>query len=174
MAEGKFQSTLPAWGETMTCRGYQFEEGFQSTLPAWGETIQLRHHIQRQYQISIHSPRMGRDNWPSGISRPWRKFQSTLPAWGETFPFQPIMEKSRFQSTLPAWGETRMMPSARPCWIFQSTLPAWGETRCIYRSCDWDQISIHSPRMGRDTASWLPCSKMQLFQSTLPAWGETG
>ena len=34
---------------------------------------------------------------------------------------------------------------------FQSTLPAWGETRLF--ECTVDellQISIHSPRMGRD------------------------
>ena len=34
---------------------------------------------------------------------------------------------------------------------FQSTLPAWGETDIVFDG-DWhyDEISIHSPRMGRD------------------------
>ena len=59
---------------------------FQSTLPAWGETgtwVDLDGNVR----ISIHSPRMGRD------FRLFRRFgqlllfQSTLPAWGETCPW---------------------------------------------------------------------------------------
>ena len=33
---------------------------FQSTLPAWGETL-FPAQVVRQIPISIHSPRMGRD-----------------------------------------------------------------------------------------------------------------
>ena len=57
---------------------------------------------------------------------------------------------------------------------FQSTLPAWGETRLF--ECTVDellQISIHSPRMGRDLQAVLSRSRFSAFQSTLPAWGET-
>ena len=56
----RFQSTLPAWGET---NGKQYKLAllvFQSTLPAWGETRE------------------------SPIVNGTAKFQSTLPAWGET------------------------------------------------------------------------------------------
>ena len=63
----RFQSTLPAWGETkwktITLDG---DSLFQSTLPAWGET---------EATENIHS---------------FIPFQSTLPAWGETaasFPY---------------------------------------------------------------------------------------
>ena len=58
----EFQSTLPAWGETFVplnkkcgiyCR-------FQSTLPAWGETRRPKRPTA-SLCISIHSPRMGRD-----------------------------------------------------------------------------------------------------------------
>ena len=100
---------------------------FQSTLPAWGETI--IHHVPRRcLQISIHSPRMGRDVLdtmarvmevyfnplsPHGerpviirASHGAHGFQSTLPAWGETFFAVFPARKTRFQSTLPAWGET--------------------------------------------------------------------
>ena len=34
---------------------------FQSTLPAWGETHRIAH-FKNALFISIHSPRMGRDN----------------------------------------------------------------------------------------------------------------
>ena len=55
-----FQSTLPAWGETVTINQRLAEEQFQSTLPAWGET-QTSASIAASDVISIHSPRMGRD-----------------------------------------------------------------------------------------------------------------
>ena len=54
------QSTLPAWGESGNQSPVKFKRRFQSTLPAWGETRQALHH-QRSHIISIHSPRMGRD-----------------------------------------------------------------------------------------------------------------
>ena len=39
----KFQSTLPAWGETRIFRRVgRIFQGFQSTLPAWGETANRR------------------------------------------------------------------------------------------------------------------------------------
>ena len=79
-----FQSTLPAWGETVSLKSgktlmYDFNPlsphgerlytnlcaavallTFQSTLPAWGETG-LYWTCGRRFKISIHSPRMGRD-----------------------------------------------------------------------------------------------------------------
>ena len=78
----RFQSTLPAWGETLTYTALHVAMKFQSTLPAWGET---------------------------GITRPsfpWPTFQSTLPAWGETGDLEIQVYPQGFQSTLPAWGET--------------------------------------------------------------------
>ncbi len=79
-----FQSTLPAWGETekplqKVYRALYFNplsphgerrrcfaltyhcRKFQSTLPAWGETGGVCERL-RAVKISIHSPRMGRDD----------------------------------------------------------------------------------------------------------------
>ncbi len=58
----QFQSTLPAWGETGggVCRRPPAAV-FQSTLPAWGET-QSDIETYVATLISIHSPRMGRDD----------------------------------------------------------------------------------------------------------------
>ena len=55
-----------------------------------------------------------------------------------------------FQSTLPAWGETFHGRAFRVRCKFQSTLPAWGETAQISGVPALKNISIHSPRMGRD------------------------
>ena len=145
---------------------------FQSTLPAWGETYIWQINIKSKENISIHSPRMGRDRhyacfWLFGrisihsprmgrdiVSPPdlgGRKgFQSTLPAWGETGRLKGYRRCVRFQSTLPAWGETSVnVPSLKPT-AFQSTLPAWGETVQNQSRNQQGHISIHSPRMGRD------------------------
>ena len=56
---------------------------------------------------------------------------------------------------------------------FQSTLPAWGETTSPAGAPGAEQISIHSPCMGRDNQSSPSNSAAIVFQSTLPAWGET-
>ncbi len=107
MRRRKFQSTLPAWGET-----------WMTIIPS-GSVV-----------ISIHSPRMGRDPKPKTAilllynfnplsphgERPcagycWaccRRFQSTLPAWGETWKEDALRRYKQFQSTLPAWGETML------------------------------------------------------------------
>ena len=125
------------------------------------------------YKISIHSPRMGRDWcwWGSAKQRIYfnplsphgerlcpgsrqshnTRFQSTLPAWGETLVWYLSLVKCTFQSTLPAWGETQVDVGHMRENVFQSTLPAWGET-VMASAFNLDKaISIHSPRMGRDT-----------------------
>ena len=55
-----FQSTLPAWGATMTTSLSRIFERFQSTLPAWGATIGSVY-MSADKTISIHAPRMGSD-----------------------------------------------------------------------------------------------------------------
>ena len=191
-----FQSTLPAWGETLGGRAaIHGGGGFQSTLPAWGETAltlsvcfwpqhfnplsphgerlccptppwmgwnfnPLSPHGERPGSgardadgalISIHSPRMGRDYIVKIDTDTQALFQSTLPAWGETERGRLLRARQGFQSTLPAWGET---PRA------ENPFPS-------------PQISIHSPRMGRDIAAEEIQKAVKRFQSTLPAWGET-
>ncbi len=85
------------------------------------------------------------------------RFQSTLPERGETLlPFSPARRGEVFQSTLPAWGETTKAPINSATAAFQSTLPAWGETIAALAAASAAEISIHSPRMGRDDG--------QLFQ----------
>ena len=102
-----FQSTLPAWGETFNSNKASWEYGFQSTLPAWGETgARWKRRKAAIFQstlpawgetrpaapedhkghISIHSPRMGRDEFVRITTVSHELFQSTLPAWGETLP----------------------------------------------------------------------------------------
>ena len=108
----RFQSTLPAWGETFIDRMHEPDDSFQSTLPAWGETT--------------FDP-------PIIITE---RFQSTLPAWGETTIIQQCcFQKSHFNPLSPH-GERRRPSSSRTLLsLFQSTLPAWGETALLSRLC---------------------------------------
>ena len=124
-------------------------------------------------RISIHPPRMGRDDGPVKVRTGERIFQSTLPAWGGTV-------HHRFQGID---GAISIHP------------PRMGRdliSLCSSKSCF---ISIHPPRMGRDPTvayqihnhryfnppsphgegpvSFVFFSPRTIFQSTLPAWGGT-
>ena len=79
--------------------------------------------------ISIHSPRMGRD-------------QSLM---------TPPTIQHRFQSTLPAWGETRRAPQSMAETAYFNPLSPHGERHIAKNESEAEaEISIHSPRMGRD------------------------
>ena len=169
--------------------------GFQSTLPAWGETLNrmkdmgfniISIHSPRMGRdreraggridvgISIHSPRMGRDEGLRIDADRLNVFQSTLPAWGETSErCTPCRCRPDFNPLSPH-GERRGRDSRPlPYSQFQSTLPAWGETGQDPGAAGHHPISIHSPRMGRDLLIMPSARPCWIFQSTLPAWGET-
>ena len=122
---------------------------FQSTLPAWGET---RKHIFKNYyqDISIHSPRMGRDvkEQDRGLGL---EISIHSPRMGRDMLTRPREEGEEISIHSPRMGETG-----------PRDLRGGAST-----------ISIHSPRMGRDLAAVAVEDREQLFQSTLPAWGET-
>ena len=63
------------------------------------------------------------------------------------------------------------LPSSKS--IFQSTRPAWGATVRRPFCGDFYGISIHAPRVGRDSPSLYPSLRICKFQSTRPAWGAT-
>ena len=110
--------------------------------------------------------------------------------------FRRAAKTSQFQSTLPVWGGTATsFFSFIINTSFQSTLPVWGGTKTHYLHGNNYYISIHPPRVGRDsvaaeTGNLLiyfnppsPCGEgrtlilvrlsLILFQSTLPVWGGT-
>ena len=79
-------------------------------------------------EISIHSPRVGRDISNDRLVSLVPIFQSTRPAWGETVDSVEFLIPKEFQSTRPAWGETVPAHPFALVIKFQSTRPAWGET----------------------------------------------
>ena len=171
-AHFQFQSTLPAWGETVHLLSQRIQTGHFNPLSPHGERRvvvftsiwsgdfnPLSPHGER-HVIHPHRPHQG-------------SFQSTLPAWGETL-FQrqfrvlvpisihsprmgrdlscfPGLSRVSYFNPLSPHGERQVCHRCdNPACIFQSTLPAWGETRRSRCAACPAGISIHSPRMGRD------------------------
>ena len=127
------------------------------------------------YNISIHAPRVGRDVNTSTTAVDGEIFQSTRPVWGATIivpidnvlgdisihaprvgrdsrSAREIRSLTLFQSTRPVWGATRMSLSSSGIFCaFQSTRPVWGATYNDGVTADKEIISIHAPRVGRDS-----------------------
>ena len=124
---------------------------FQSTLPAWGETP-LAPTSTAAREISIHSPRMGRDRRKGGQRFRSSRISIHSPRMGRDFAVNVYRFASKHFNPLSPHGE-RLSHGA----LVELMLP----------------ISIHSPRMGRDIWAMYARSVPSRFQSTLPAWGET-
>ena len=194
----------------------QLLQKFQSTRPVWGATSPLLSN-DKASAISIHAPRVGRDTSlpcrrmsrrhfnpraPCGARRRQKRpasmheaFQSTRPVWGATNGGGHAPKTTEFQSTRPVWGATQTRQRPRLQALFQSTRPVWGATTDEAKAALAGLISIHAPRVGRD--SWRPRSCRSRFyfnprapcgarlhatahlfiflefQSTRPVWGAT-
>ena len=78
-------------------------------------------------------------------------FQSTRPVWGATDALVPLDPFVMFQSTRPVWGATFCTQLLDLFGRFQSTRPVWGATDfCLLHGVDVG-VSIHAPRVGRDS-----------------------
>ncbi len=125
---------------------------FQSTLPAWGETQTVSHKFRLVKVISIHSPRMGRDNFVKFFNVFSFSISIHSPRMGRDSARSPPWSTAiLFQSTLPAWGETMRVVSISNAQIISIHSPRMGRDGIIEATFKHRQgISIHSPRMGRD------------------------
>ena len=102
--------------------------------------------------ISIHPPRVGRDETPEEEEYNERCISIHPPRVGRDGPLARWKHRNvRFQSTLPVWGGTAAQAAVK------ATL----------------EISIHPPRVGRDIWAMERVALSFGFQSTLPVWGGT-
>ena len=192
----EFQSTRPVWGATVLPASLDGSRLFQSTRPVWGATISNAA-SQVDYGISIHAPRVGRDFPPAakGVSMPdfnprapcgarraaamaalvHQSISIHAPRVGrDVLSFSFARQSVRFQSTRPVWGATRRAPS-RPslrCY-FNPRAPCGARPFPPPGPLSRKQISIHAPRVGRDTLLVSPDLEAEAFQSTRPVWGAT-
>ena len=118
---------------------------FQSTRPAWGATIAPAS-INTASGISIHAPRVGRD-----LSNPWR-----------------FRRARHFNPRAPRGARLKQQERLRQSRRFQSTRPAWGATPYVVTVDKTTGISIHAPRVGRDSTFKRRSFTSSLFQSTRP------
>ena len=215
-----FNPLAPRGARRHTCEPFSLSHLFQSTRPAWGETLYSQSHHGLPLYFNPLAPCGARRAvlWtlirllhfnplaPCGARRPGGQtsrlhpptFQSTRPVRGETAtPASTMRGSTSFQSTRPVRGETARSSTASPMYCsFQSTRPVRGETALLLalplhlasfqstRPVRGEtgkgvllepiyNISIHAPRAGRDAAEIDGVYNRLKFQSTRPVRGET-
>ena len=97
--------------------------------------------------ISIHPPRVGRDQDPNKIIPLLMQFQSTLPVWGGTSALYPPATAGGISIHPPRVGRDGLTPA-----LGQGT----------------QQISIHPPRVGRDCSADVWACKTWYFNPPSP------
>ena len=161
----------------------------------WGATTQNSRSVQSQ-SISIHAPRVGRDNIAEHTRKINQRFQSTRPVWGATQAKYPQSQFYQISIHAPRVGRdvrrsrsnqrlTNFNPRA-PCGArlpsitlvlymaaFQSTRPVWGATRCraghVVHGLHFNPRAPCGARRLNAISSTFPSG----FQSTRPVWGAT-
>mgnify|MGYP000879715911 CR=1 FL=1 len=155
---------------------------FQSTRPVWGATSCAGTRCKAR-QVSIHAPRVGRDREDIAAQRTMTGFNPRAPCGARLSKLYPYFVVSRVSIHAPRVGRDllvcrnalllccfnpRAPCGARPMAFgsgmgstkFQSTRPVWGATAAEKKGDAAETVSIHAPRVGRDSA----CSK-RLMQS---------
>ena len=123
---------------------------FQSTRPAWGATHVAQLDAGARL-VSIHTPRVGRDDRP-------------LPLSGRSFCFNPHAPRGARQSLQDNPFDPRTVSIHTPRVGRDDLLPDFYH---------YPNVSIHTPRVGRDVDREGDGYRIVLFQSTRPAWGAT-
>ena len=170
-----FQSTRPVWGATKVGTVYKTTGKvsihaprvgrdlggdkaaslalFQSTRPVWGATYDCPRPPLSQ-SVSIHAPRVGRDENACALFLSLR-FQSTRPVWGATCPFFVLTRYHKcFNPRAPCGARLRFSNQSASGIEFQSTRPVWGATKICYIKTKHYCVSIHAPRVGRDSSRY--------------------
>ena len=147
----QFQSTRPVWGATSVVRQDRLPRSISIHAPRVGRDAFFRE-LRKAYAISIHAPRVGRDSFSCLRLLTRGNFNPRAPCGARRWVWQGWSAHSSFQSTRPVWGAT-FWPSVNPFnqVKFQSTRPVWGATRGFTFPAESVKISIHAPRVGRDS-----------------------
>ena len=152
---------------------YRPHPAFQSTRPAWGATS-IESAASRASCVSIHAPRVGRDSCIFGTAVNHCCFNPRAPrgarpqirtdhaADEHVSIHAPRVGRDCTHRERPPWCSRfnpRAPRGARPAHgdksvlrvLFQSTRPAWGATSAHGGSGAPRGVSIHAPRVGRDS-----------------------
>ena len=124
----KFQSTRPVWGATGLALCFATLSRFQSTRPVWGATLPIiRGSVS--LSISIHAPRVGRDEVSELLA----------------------MTRVKISIHAPRVGRDRisLFRRCRRCY-FNPRAPCGARHLVDKFFISPADISIHAPRVGRD------------------------
>ena len=133
-----FQSTRPVWGATccILCIFIQFLN-FNPRAPC-GARLSGRVCNTLPRGISIHAPRVGRDDPNGKKDHHQQHFNPRAPCGARQTAQSGIDVANLFQSTRPVWGATVARVKYPASFVFQSTRPVWGATRIQHSS-------VHDP-----------------------------
>ena len=125
-------------------------------------------------RISIHSPRVGRDRGVFAGSVVFDKISIHSPRVGRDRLPSAVFSKVCYFNPLAPCGARRRQSAGRTHRGDFNPLAPCGARPTSIMICSMElEISIHSPRVGRDP-SWAMSKRSQrVFQSTRPVWGET-
>ena len=123
---------------------------FQSTRPVWGATP-ADYPAGWEVVISIHAPRMGRDDMTFDEWQEWKRISIHAPRMGRDWWTKAVLCFRPISIHAPRMGrDTNANTVTVAAGQFQSTRPVWGATVTTVEEAKAKIISIHAPRMGRD------------------------
>ena len=167
-----FNPHAPGGGDQTGGNGGTGDCVFQSTRPGWGATL-FHHHSARAFDISIHTPRVGRDfcyllgatgTDPISIHTPRvaRREKLSLNCLTSISIHTPRVGR-----------DAAMAAEAYQVTCISIHTPRVGRDNLKLITTTLDIISIHTPRVGRRGTA-APAAGAKAFQSTRPGWGATG
>ena len=124
--------------------------------------------IFESLDISIHSPRMGRDTTAPSTRLGSGNFNPLSPHGERPAELSSFAVSCNFNPLSPHGERHHDVVGRVHSRLFQSTLPAWGETAAEAMLGRYLGISIHSPRMGRDIIRGSFLSRALYFNPLSP------
>ena len=102
-------------------------------------------------------------------------FQSTRPVWGATVPLTFLASaQADFNPRAPCGARpSHGFPLSNSSHYFNPRAPCGARLEIPSPHIFNGDISIHAPRVGRDTAAIAALRDAAVFQSTRPVWGAT-
>ena len=168
-----FNPRAPCGARPITLCGNGYYLVFQSTRPVWGATgrkhdpLHTEHHFNPRAPcgarrdpdggdaggsaISIHAPRVGRDQMGLAKGKKKEAFQSTRPVWGATARLTSVIAESSISIHAPRVGRDCFWRSINSTGhYFNPRAPCGARQNEDIDENGNEVISIHAPRVGRD------------------------
>ena len=166
-----FQSTRPVWGATGSLLKHTVNlKNFNPRAPC-GARLRCPAQCFPHKEISIHAPRVGRDDAASRCRQSCVRISIHAPRVGRDREPAPVSRRRyRISIHAPRVGrDPANFGSFSSTCKFQSTRPVWGATFSSTCKKLSTLISIHAPRVGRDPLrSDVPAPAYPYFNPRAP------